>query len=361
MKNKKIFKTILLIAIILLAVGCGLASCKKTHAYDMIFVSDGLDSPNAYQGVIIGYSLDLGDLQGHQINASIGDNFQDIMAIYRQYYEDCCTYMFLDFSPNNDTCILLVNFYYTLENGNPTETNMEILSFAEDTLQWQIRHTYGYLASYDRLVLFYWSPFRTYCSYQQVQVNQMAAETTPIRFTALGSAQQVPIYSENYESASYDEEQNPEDMFFRYMRSNTHSNEVIYLSNVQPGLNFPTILDMYNYALTYRYNYFNNFRITGFRGGYDLGYSEGASANETQAFNDGKAVGYQLGLQDGYDQGMRGDNAVSSFINILTSIFTGIGAIFSIELFPHITIGLFLLVPLFFGVLGLILWIWRHN
>ena len=154
---------------------------------------------------------------------------------------------------------------------------------------------------------------------------------------------------------------NSPDMKFKYLRTNLHSNEIMFISNVVPTQPLNYWINMYNSYLTRRYNYFNDLRITGYRGGYNNGYNQGSTNNEIQAFNEGKAKGYQLGLADGYEQGMRGDNAVSSFINILTSIFTGIGAIFSIELFPHITIGLFLLVPLFFGVLGLILWIWRHN
>lgn len=359
MKNKKIFKTILLIGIILLAVGCGLASCKKTHAYDDIIITDGLDTNNAYQGLLIGYSLDLGDLQGTQIVASIGDDFSDFAV--GSDIDQQNTYIFYDFSGGNNAVTLMINFYYTLENGNPTQINMQIFSFEENQLMWQITHTYGYYYSYDKFILFYWRPYTSVCNYQLIQFNNMAYETTTLNFNAIGGIQSVPIYNENYISSDYDEEMNSPYMQFKYLRTNLHSNEIMFISNVVPTYDLSYWINMYNAYLTRRYNYFNDLRITGFSGGYNNGYNEGASSSETQAFNDGKAVGYQLGLEDGYAQGMRGDNAVSSFINILTSIFTGIGAIFSIELFPHITIGLFLLVPLFFGVLGLILWIWRHN
>ena len=71
--------------------------------------------------------------------------------------------------------------------------------------------------------------------------------------------------------------------------------------------------------------------------------------------------GYQAGYQAGYNQGQTGDTAMTPVFNVLTHVFTSLGSILSIELVPHIPLGLFLLVPLFFAVLGLILWIWRRN
>lgn len=77
------------------------------------------------------------------------------------------------------------------------------------------------------------------------------------------------------------------------------------------------------------------------------------------------SVGYDLGLSDntafdeGYAAGQAGANAISPALNIITGIFEAIGTIFAIELVPHVPIGVFFLVPLFFGVLGLIIWIWR--
>lgn len=72
-------------------------------------------------------------------------------------------------------------------------------------------------------------------------------------------------------------------------------------------------------------------------------------------------AGYVAGHSVGYDDGQAGENAISPIWNLFQGIFGTIGAIFSIELAPHIYIGYFFLVPLFFGVVGLILWIWRRN
>lgn len=71
--------------------------------------------------------------------------------------------------------------------------------------------------------------------------------------------------------------------------------------------------------------------------------------------------GFNQGYNNGYTDGQAGETAISPFFNVLSGIFTSIGAIFSIELVPHVPIGLFFLVPLFFAIVGLILFIWRKN
>lgn len=76
-----------------------------------------------------------------------------------------------------------------------------------------------------------------------------------------------------------------------------------------------------------------------------------------QAYNRGYANGYD----NGYSDGQQGESAATSVWTLISGIFTSLGAIFAIELFPHIPLGIFFLVPLFFAVVGLILWIWRRN
>lgn len=73
---------------------------------------------------------------------------------------------------------------------------------------------------------------------------------------------------------------------------------------------------------------------------------------------------YKNAYLSGYNSGGGGGGNITEFDrfwSLITGIFTGIGAIFSIELIPHVPIGIFFLIPLFFGVIGLILWIWRRN
>lgn len=360
MKNKKIFKTILLIAIILLAVGCGLASCKKTKAHDQMTITSGLDSPNRYQGILLGFSLDLGDLYGNQITANQGDDFYDIMNELGYTLDNTNTYLFVDSATNYP--ILGINFYYGLSlSGQPETVNVQFYSFEENQVMYSIKQTYTYNTSYDKFLIVYWRPFTDRVEYQLFSYSNMQYETQPLVFNTEGTLQYVPIYDESYQGQGYEESQSPENMYFVYSRSNLHSNDIMYISNVDPAYTFSYWINIYNNGLTYRYNYYNDMRIKAYRNGYSSGYTDGGDAEVSESYQLGLQEGQRIGYNEGYDAGARGDNAVSSFINILTSIFTGIGAIFSIQLFPHITIGLFLLVPLFFGVLGLILWIWRHN
>ena len=83
------------------------------------------------------------------------------------------------------------------------------------------------------------------------------------------------------------------------------------------------------------------------------------SDNETQniIYNNTYSTGYN----DGYNDGIEGKTPMQRVWDFIGGMFTSIGAIFSIELFPHIPLGIFILIPLFFGAIGLILWIWRRN
>lgn len=80
-----------------------------------------------------------------------------------------------------------------------------------------------------------------------------------------------------------------------------------------------------------------------------------------EAYNQGYDYGLDIGYERGYEAGQQGENAISPVFNLLEHIFTILGAIFTIELAPHVPLGVFLLVPLFFAIGGLILWIWRRN
>lgn len=98
---------------------------------------------------------------------------------------------------------------------------------------------------------------------------------------------------------------------------------------------------------------------------YDEGYSDGYAAGQENGFDDGYDTGYGEGYDEGYnlgyEDGIEGETLFSPAFRMISDIFVAIGSIMSIELVPHIPIGLLILVPLFFSVLGLILWIWRRN
>lgn len=81
------------------------------------------------------------------------------------------------------------------------------------------------------------------------------------------------------------------------------------------------------------------------------------SLGDTNGYRRGYDSGYNLG----YAEGQTGENAISPIWNVLTGIFNSVGAILSIELIPHIPIGLLIFVPLFFIMVMAILSIWRKN
>lgn len=122
----------------------------------------------------------------------------------------------------------------------------------------------------------------------------------------------------------------------------------------------------YNYGTTDGYEEGYNIGVSdgedvgydnGYGDGYDVGYADG----DTAGYNTGYNAGYNAGYNTGYDDGQEGETALSPVFRIISDIFSAIGSIMAIELVPHIPLGLFILVPLFFSALGLILWIWRRN
>lgn len=67
---------------------------------------------------------------------------------------------------------------------------------------------------------------------------------------------------------------------------------------------------------------------------------------------------YQQGYNDGYNQGyLEGSENPNNynFVDFISSIFSGIGTIFNINLLPGISIGAIVAVPIVFGVIDFIL------
>ena len=114
-----------------------------------------------------------------------------------------------------------------------------------------------------------------------------------------------------------------------------------------------------------------NLYQNGYNAGYTAGYSDGEMSTDAYSlgydtgYDEGLQIGYRNGYQSGYlygyEQGQAGENAITPAFSVISSVFGVVASVMSIQLFPGITIGLLILVPLFFAVLGLILWIWRRN
>lgn len=69
---------------------------------------------------------------------------------------------------------------------------------------------------------------------------------------------------------------------------------------------------------------------------------------------------YNAAYNTGYDAGMN-DNIVSDNVTgVITAIFSGLfGSIFAVEIFPGFPLYIFILIPVVFGVIGLVLWLVR--
>lgn len=96
---------------------------------------------------------------------------------------------------------------------------------------------------------------------------------------------------------------------------------------------------------------------------YDSGYDDGYSIGYTQGIHDSDAydIGYSTGYYAGYDAGEQAETAINPVFSILANVFTAVGTILEIKLGPGLTIGTLVFIPLFFAVIGFILWIWRRN
>lgn len=67
----------------------------------------------------------------------------------------------------------------------------------------------------------------------------------------------------------------------------------------------------------------------------------------------------QASYQEGYEDGQANLTAFDRVWTFLSGVFGAVGTIFTIELFPNVPLGLFILIPLVFGAFGFILWIWK--
>lgn len=103
----------------------------------------------------------------------------------------------------------------------------------------------------------------------------------------------------------------------------------------------------------------------GYSNGYDegeeIGYNYGYFVGRNEGLQEGQQTGYNIGYNIGYTDGQAGNTAITPIFNTLSGVFSVVGSVLAIELVPNVPIGVFILVPLFFAAVGLILWIWRRN
>jgi hypothetical protein len=91
---------------------------------------------------------------------------------------------------------------------------------------------------------------------------------------------------------------------------------------------------------------------------YSYGYTEGASVGYSNGYSEGVSVGYSNGYTEGasvgYDDGLYDASSNFGIWDLFSNAFGSIGNILSIQLFPGLSIGLLISVPIAFAF---ILWL----
>jgi hypothetical protein len=83
----------------------------------------------------------------------------------------------------------------------------------------------------------------------------------------------------------------------------------------------------------------------------NLGLSSAYDNGYTVAYDDGYDVGYEEGLVQGFEDANLLNGQASGLLSIFSALFSGVGAIFSINVFPNITLGMLVFFPIIFLVM----------
>lgn len=133
----------------------------------------------------------------------------------------------------------------------------------------------------------------------------------------------------------------------------------LYQTLSQSGLEFyeSNIQFTYNTSIDYAYN-------TGYQNGYNQAKDEYEDLNDFNSFQNGKQVGIEEGINIGKNQGYNegytdgvadSTTGTGNFTYLIGTIFSSFGIILGVELFPGLTIGMLVLIPLVFGLIFFIL------
>lgn len=78
-----------------------------------------------------------------------------------------------------------------------------------------------------------------------------------------------------------------------------------------------------------------------------------------EIYDNGYGVGYDDGLEDGYANANTMNDATNGLFDIMYNVFNGVGAVFSIQILPSITIGMIVAIPVIFALLLFVLKMFR--
>lgn len=83
--------------------------------------------------------------------------------------------------------------------------------------------------------------------------------------------------------------------------------------------------------------------------------------NINDLLNQSYTYGFRNGRTEGYNQGLEDAGAFADNLWFFTPIISGISSLLAIQIFPNVSIGTFLLIPLALGIIALILVFWRKD
>ena len=131
---------------------------------------------------------------------------------------------------------------------------------------------------------------------------------------------------------------------FSFMNSVDLSSLYLVIDDFQSQSDPRTYLTLYDASINVQFTEDYQFDL---QAQYDLGYYEATEYytngyGHTQIYYDGYQLGYDRGVQEG---------SLSDGWNFLDVMFTGVGSVFRLEIFPNVTIGTFVLIPLLLGLI----------
>lgn len=104
-------------------------------------------------------------------------------------------------------------------------------------------------------------------------------------------------------------------------------------------------LDSYNILNRNGYPYKTNFKVTVYEFFYNLTESCELISEYAYTHGDNYLEGYNAGKTDGYNEGIVAGGGFSDALGAVTSGFSGLSSLFSLEILPNITLGLCISIP----------------
>lgn len=155
-----------------------------------------------------------------------------------------------------------------------------------------------------------------------------------------------------------------------YYRQYDYENNIIGVNNLTIGIsnNVLNQLPLFNRtkSIVVSTPYFSGFH--GFSGLYlkqlseDTSYNDGYTIGYVDGHIDGEDIGYDIGYADGYDFGFdlgieQGELATP--FSLIRGAFVGIGGILDIQIFPNISLGAIMFIPLMISIIFAIMKAWK--